>query len=89
MGTKSEAMKIKQQIAAYLRHELKLELNSEKTLVTHARDGRAKFLGYEVHILHANSKHDHRGQRCINGGIGLRVPSSVSMPQMRQIYAKW
>ncbi len=77
VGTKSEAIKIKQQIAAYLRHELKLELNSEKTLVTHARDGRAKFLGYEVHILHANSKHDHRGQRCINGGIGLRVPSSV------------
>ena len=77
VGTKAEAIKIKQQIAAYLRRELKLELNSEKTLVTHARDGRAKFLGYEVHILHANSKHDHRGQRCINGGIGLRVPSSV------------
>ena len=26
---------------------------------------------------HADNKHDHRGQRCINGSVGLRVPSSV------------
>jgi hypothetical protein len=34
----------------------------------------AHFLGYEVHTLDADDKHDHRGQRCINGAIGLRVP---------------
>lgn len=76
-GPKIEAIEIKQKIAVFVYDELKLELNDEKTLVTHARDGMAKFLGYEVHILHANSKHDHRGQRCINGGIGLRVPLHV------------
>jgi len=37
----------------------------------------ARFLGYEIHILQANDKHDHRGQRCINGSVGLRVPASV------------
>ena len=61
----------------FLREELKLELSTEKTLITHARNDRAHFLGYEIHTLHANDKHDHRGQRCINGSIGLRVPKRV------------
>ncbi len=61
----------------FLRDELKLELSDEKTLISHARDEAAKFLGYEIHILHADDKHDHRGQRCINGSVGLRVPKSV------------
>jgi len=46
-------------------------------LITNAGSQKAKFLGYEVHILHDNSKHDHKGQRCINGSIGLRVPTIV------------
>lgn len=60
VGTKAEAVEIKQKLAAFLRSELKLELSDEKTLVTHARDEKAQFLGYEIHILHANGKHDHR-----------------------------
>jgi len=40
-------------------------------------DEYACFLGYEIHALHANDKHNHRGQRCINGSIGLRVPKRV------------
>lgn len=77
IGPKSEADEIKRKLAAYLRDELKLELNQDKTLITQARDGRAKFLGYEVHALHADDKRDVRGQRGINGGIGLRVPRRV------------
>ena len=77
VGTKAEAKAIKQRIACFLRGELHLELNKEKTLITHARDDFAHFLGYEIHTLHANDKHDHRGQRCINGAIGLRVPRKV------------
>jgi len=76
-GPKAEAVDIKQRIAAFLRDELKLDLSDEKTLITHARDEVAKFLGYEVHVLHADDQHDHRGQRCINGGIGFRVPKRV------------
>jgi group II intron reverse transcriptase/maturase len=76
-GPKAEAEVIKEQLATFLREELKLELNTEKTLITHARTGQALFLGYEIHTLHANDKHDHRGQRCINGAVGLRVPRSV------------
>lgn len=76
-GPKSEAMDIKLKIASFLEHQLKLKLSEEKTLITHARDEKAKFLGYEIHTLHADDKHDHRGQRCINGSIGLRVPKEV------------
>jgi hypothetical protein len=76
-GTKCEAAAIKHALATFLCHERHLELNDEKTLVTHARDDHATFLGYEVHALHENSKHDHRRQRCINGSMGLRVPTQV------------
>ncbi|MGL4617774.1 MAG: reverse transcriptase domain-containing protein [Chroococcidiopsis sp.] len=76
-GTKAEAEDIKQQIATFLQEQLRLELSWEKTLITHAREDVAHFLGYEVHTLDADDKHDHRGQRCINGAIGLRIPRST------------
>jgi group II intron reverse transcriptase/maturase len=80
-GPKDEARDIKQQLTEFLRDELKLELSKEKTLITHARDGAAYFLGYKIHTLHADDKHDHRGQRCINGATGLRVPAHVIQAQ--------
>jgi hypothetical protein len=76
-GTKREAMAIQHALATFLRHELHVELSDEKTLVTHARDDQARFVGYEVHVLHENSPHDHRRQRCMNGSIGLRVPRQL------------
>ena len=80
-GPKAEAEDIKRQLAAFLRNELKLELREEKTLITHAHSETARFLGYEIHTLHADDKHDHRGQRCINGAIGLRVPADTIQAQ--------
>ena len=77
IGPKNEAMEIKNKIAEFLCNDLKLELNHEKTLVTHAGNESAKFLGYEVHIHHVDSKHDQRGQRSMNGGVGLRIPLKV------------
>lgn len=77
IGPKAEALDIKQRLATFLRDGLKLQLSDEKTLVTHAQEGFAKFLGYEVHAQFADCKHDCRGQRSINGGIGLRVPHQV------------
>jgi group II intron reverse transcriptase/maturase len=81
IGPKVEAEEIKQHIARYLRDELKLELSEDKTLVTHARDEVAKFLGYELHALHADDQHDRKGRRSINGRIGLRVPRNVLKAQ--------
>ncbi|MFJ8257270.1 reverse transcriptase domain-containing protein [Peribacillus asahii] len=74
VGPKSEAEEIKRLIGKYVQNELKLELSETKTLITHAHTGKAKFLGYEIHTLHSNSKRARNGRRSINGKIGLRVP---------------
>jgi group II intron reverse transcriptase/maturase len=73
-GTREEAEDIKRQLGEFLRDTLKLTLSEEKTLITHARTQRARFLGYDVTILHNNDKHDRRGHRSINGQLALQVP---------------
>jgi group II intron reverse transcriptase/maturase len=75
-GPKAEAEEIKQRLAAFLHDELKLELSQDKTLITHARTQAAKFLGYEITVLH-NDRKVTAGRRTVNGTISLRVPSSV------------
>lgn len=45
LGPKAEAEESKQQLAAFLRDELKLELSKAKTLITHARTPAATWLG--------------------------------------------
>jgi len=88
-GTKQEAVQIKQQLKEFIKQELKLELNEDKTLLTHAKSEKARFLGYEVHILHDDGKH-HRQQkrRCINGSIGLRIPMQVKQKNLNKYMCK-
>src|SRR5262245_15138516 len=76
-GPREEAEQIKQRLQEFLQETLKLELSQAKTLITHARTEAARFLGYEIVTLDADCKHDHRGQRCINGAPGLKVPAAV------------
>lgn len=76
-GPWEEAKEIKDKLGTFLQGNLKLELSREKTLITHARTEAARFLGYEIVTLDADDKHDHRGQRCINGVPGLKVPVGV------------
>jgi len=76
IGSKEEAEEIKQKLEAFLHDTLKLELSQAKTLITHARTGTARFLGYEIHTIHNDTKQT-RGERSVNGGIGLRVPKDV------------
>ncbi len=75
-GPKAEAEEIKRRLAEFLRDDLKLELSADKTLITHARTGAAKFLSYEITVQHSDTK-TTRGRRSINGGIGLRVPAAM------------
>jgi group II intron reverse transcriptase/maturase len=72
-GTKAEAEQIRNQLAAFLRDELKLELSTEKTLITHARTHKARFLGYDIWTQQADTRHT-RGRRTVNGTIALGVP---------------
>jgi group II intron reverse transcriptase/maturase len=75
-GPKAQAVEIKQTLGRFLREELKLELSEDKTLVTHARTGRARFLGYDIVTQHADHKIT-QGARAINGRVGLRVPQEA------------
>jgi group II intron reverse transcriptase/maturase len=75
-GPKAEAEEIKSRLARFLRDDLKLELSPDKTLVTHARTGAARFLGYEITIQHANQKVGG-GRRNANGVVALRMPRNV------------
>ena len=59
-GPRSEAEEIKQQLGAFLREELKLELSKTKTLITHARSEAARFLGYEVTVIQKDVKRSPR-----------------------------
>jgi hypothetical protein len=82
-GPRAEAEEIKRRLAAFLRDELKLELSPEKTLITHARTERARFLGYEITIASSNrrtlrrSVRTRRNSRTLNGAVVLHVPASV------------
>ena len=83
-GPRHEAEEIKHRIGRFLRDILRLELSETKTLITHARDDAARFLGYEVVALHADGKHDQRGQRIINGLVRLKVPNDVIVERCRR-----
>ena len=72
-GPKAEAEEIKERLTTFLRDELHLELSDQKTLITHARTGAAKFLGYEITTQHSGTS----GRKTINGSIALRVPIPV------------
>jgi group II intron reverse transcriptase/maturase len=82
-GPKAEAEQIKQRLAAFLRDDLKLELSPDKTLITHARTQRARFLGYEISVAGTDRRtrrpnaSDKRNRRSLNGMIVLHVPPSV------------
>jgi hypothetical protein len=80
IGPKAEAEEIKAKVARFLRETLGLELNDAKTLITHARTQRARFLGYHVIVQHCDTKLT-KGQRSANGRIALRVPPDVVKAQ--------
>lgn len=75
-GPKAEAEEIKRRLGRFLHDELRLELSKEKTLITHAKTGAARFLGYEI-TVQQNDRVITNGQRNSNGTVRLRVPTSV------------
>src|SRR5260370_851328 len=66
IGPKAEAEEIKDRLAAFLRETLGLELNQQKTLITHARSQPARFLGYHIKVQHCDAKIT-KAQPRING----------------------
>src|SRR5579883_1669346 len=73
-GPKKEAEAIRDRLSEFLNEKLKLQLSIEKTLITHAVDEKAKFLGYEITVSRANTLITKDGRRRSNGCIALLMP---------------
>ncbi|SIO87683.1 Mobile element protein [Nocardiopsis sp. JB363] len=90
IGPRSEAEQVKHQLAKFLRDELHLELSEEKTLITHARSQRARFLGYEISTMRCDRKISHGRRdrkRASNGKIRLHVPRAVIREKCAPYYS--
>lgn len=79
IGSKTECVRIKEDIAQYMSDTLKLELSAEKTLITNAQKP-AKFLGYDIYIHKSNETRRNRlGQlaRTYNNKITLHLTTET------------
>lgn len=81
IGPKSEAEEIRALLKEFLASSLKLELSVEKTKISHAQDEGARFLGYEIRVTQADTKHTVNvhsvRKRSVNGNVALLVPRDV------------
>jgi len=77
VGPKSEAEEIRRRLGEFLEQRLKLTLSPEKTLITHAGDERAKFLGHEIKVTREKDLVSDNGRRATNGRITLLMPRKV------------
>lgn len=56
IGSKEDCVKIRKEIQVFLKEKLLLNLNIEKTLITHASKDSAFFLGHEIRITPPHKK---------------------------------
>jgi group II intron reverse transcriptase/maturase len=87
VGPRVETEEIRQRLGEFLERRLKLTLSMEKTLITHATDGKAKFLGYEIKVTRCGSLVSENGERTTNGNIALLMPRQV-VTKYRDRYSK-
>lgn len=81
IGSKEDALRIKEDIKSFLSESLALELSEEKTLITHTGKS-AKFLGYEITVTRNNhQRRDVQGR--LRRTYGKRARLNVSMATLR------
>lgn len=81
IGSKEDALRIKEDIKSFLSESLALELSEEKTQITHTGKS-AKFLGYEITVTRNNhQRRDVQGR--LRRTYGKRVRLNVSMATLR------
>ena len=56
IGSKEDCVKIRKKIQLFLKEKLLLNLNLDKTLITHASKDSASFLGYEIRMTPPHKK---------------------------------
>lgn len=92
IGSKETAENVKKEVADFLKTQLALELNEEKTLITNLKEKRVRFLGYEIGKSHCDTKItkavDGISRRSINDAIQLFVPFSVIQEKIKPFTEK-
>jgi hypothetical protein len=79
-GTKAEAETIKERTGHFLLEKLVLDMSEEKTVITNAREEKARFLNYHICVSWndtAQTTIKGRTRRSVNGHIRLEVPNDV------------
>lgn len=89
IGSKEDAILIKQQIKEFISNELMLELSEEKTLITHSKK-KARFLGYDIYVRRSNAtKRNKNGvkHRFLNGTVCLELPTEIMRKKLLEYKA--
>nr|WP_241390764.1 reverse transcriptase/maturase family protein [Serratia proteamaculans]ULG15714.1 reverse transcriptase [Serratia proteamaculans] len=87
-GPRSEAEEIKKEVSQFLSKELNLEVSQEKTLITHGRTGKARFLGYDIQVGQCDTFRSGKDRRSVNGNIRLLVPSDIVRKHSERYFLK-
>ncbi len=96
IGTKQDAELIKKRIKQFLQG-IELKMSEEKTLITHAQSGKARFLNYHINLMRSDSKvckvrnHAIAGthkRRSINSQLYFSVPNDVTRKWLRKVKRK-
>jgi group II intron reverse transcriptase/maturase len=91
IGSKAEALEIKEKVKHFLRERLRLEMSEEKTLITHAKTQHAHFLGYAISIYQADDaitrrSYDGAKTRSVNGCVRLAIPKGLVDEKISRYY---
>src|SRR6266581_1947652 len=80
---------IKRQMGMFLNEQLHLDLSQTKTLITHARTEKARFLGYEISTFQRNDARErtYYKRRVLNGKVELSLPKG-GIQEQSQRYMK-
>lgn len=79
IGPRAEAEAIKLELSRFLRERLKLQLNWEKTAITHAKSAAARFLGFEMTVRFSKD-----GSRPgVNGNVYPQIPGDTIRQKCR------
>lgn len=93
IGTKEDALTIKKKIKEFLKH-IDLEMSTEKTLITHARTGKARFLNYHINLMDSKNKvskvkkHAIAGthkRRTLNQQLYFSIPIDVVRKWLKRV----
>jgi hypothetical protein len=78
IGSKEDSFKLRNIICSFLKEKLKLDLNLDKTKITHARNSTAHFLGTDIRITPLDKR---PVRKIIRGGTTL-ITSISTRPQL-------